>query len=115
MSISNSYDRTNFLGELNTPLESQGQGVFTPAAQRLKLLSNIYGAAAALDGTILTPSLTSGAVTDRFAQVPTVASGGVLAVHVTDAMTHSIRIRSVAGTLYYLMATTTVTNRTGGG
>lgn len=47
--------------------------------------------------------------------VPAVASGGVLAAHVTDAMTHSIRIESADGTKYYVMATTTVTNRTGGG
>lgn len=115
MSLFNSFDRSQHLGELATPLETQGSGVMTPAARRLTTLSNLYGTAAALDGTILTPSLTSGAVSDRFAQVPTVASGGVLAVHVTDAMTHSIRIRSVAGTLYYVMATTTVGNRTGGG
>lgn len=48
-------------------------------------------------------------------ETPDVASGGMLAVHVTDALSHSIRIRSDDGTLYYLMATTTVSNRTGGG
>lgn len=47
--------------------------------------------------------------------VPDVASGGVLAAHITDAMTHSIRIQSADGTNYYIMCTTTVTNRTGGG
>jgi hypothetical protein len=47
--------------------------------------------------------------------VPVVASGGMLAAHVTDAITHSIRICSADGTKYYLMATTTVSNRTGGG
>ena len=47
--------------------------------------------------------------------VPNVASGGILAAHVTDAVTHSIRIISADGTKYYLMATTTVSNRTGGG
>lgn len=115
MSLFNSYDRNQHLGELATPLDDGQKAVMTPAARRLAVLSNIYGTAAALDGTILVPALTSGAVSDRFTQVPTVASGGVLAIHITDAMTHSIRIRSVAGTLYYLMATTTVTNRTGGG
>lgn len=50
----------------------------------------------------------------RLFEVPTVASGGILAAHVTDAMTHSIRIKDAAGTLYYIMCTTTVTNRTGG-
>lgn len=48
-------------------------------------------------------------------KVPTVASGGILAAHITDAVTHSIRIESAAGTKYYVMCTTTVTNRTGGG
>ena len=58
----------------------------------------------------------SGAVSfSRLFEVPNVASGGMLAAHVTDAVSHSIRIRSADGTLYYLMATTTVTNRTGGG
>lgn len=47
--------------------------------------------------------------------VPDVASGGVLAVHTTDALTHSIRIQSADGTNYYIMCSTTVTNRTGGG
>lgn len=46
--------------------------------------------------------------------VPTVASGGILAAHGTDAMTHSLRCVDAAGTVFYLMATTTYTNRTGG-
>lgn len=40
------------------------------------------------------------------------AAGGILSAHVTDAMTHSIRVIDSAGTAYYLMATTTVSNRT---
>lgn len=115
MSLYNSFDRNAHFGELASPLESQGQGVLTPAARRLLSLGNLYGTAAALDGTVLMPSIPGSAASQRLMQVPTVASGGVLAAHVTDAMTHSIRIRSDAGTLYYLMATTTVTNRTGGG
>lgn len=46
--------------------------------------------------------------------IPDVASGGILAAHTTQTMTHSIRIISDDGTKYYLMATTGVTNRTGG-
>lgn len=42
MSLFNSYDRTFFLGELNTPLETQGSGVLTPAQQRAKVLSNLF-------------------------------------------------------------------------
>lgn len=47
-------------------------------------------------------------------KLPTVASGGLLAAHTTDAVTHSIRCVDAAGTVFYIMATTTATNRTGG-
>lgn len=47
-------------------------------------------------------------------RLPTVASAGLLAAHTTDAMTHSIRCVDDAGTVFYIMATTTATNRTGG-
>ena len=46
--------------------------------------------------------------------MPTIASGGILAAHTTDAITHSIRCVDANGTVFYLMATTTATNRTGG-
>lgn len=47
-------------------------------------------------------------------RVPNVVAetAGLFCAHVTDAMTHSIRIVSEGGTAYYLMATTTATNRT---
>lgn len=47
-------------------------------------------------------------------RLPTVASAGLLAAHVTDAMTHSIRCVDDAGTVFYIMCTTTSSNRTGG-
>lgn len=47
-------------------------------------------------------------------RLPTVASAGLLAAHTTDALTHSIRCVDEAGTVFYVMATTTFTNRTGG-
>ena len=50
----------------------------------------------------------------KLLRLPTVASGGLLAAHTTDAMTHSIRCVDDAGTVFYIMATTTATNRTGG-
>jgi hypothetical protein len=50
----------------------------------------------------------------KLMEVPTVASAGIFAVHTTQVMTHSIRIRSAAGTVYYLMVTDAATNRTGG-
>lgn len=39
------------------------------------------------------------------------SNGTMFAAHVTDAVTHSIRVMDSAGTAYYLMATTTVSNR----
>ena len=68
-----------------------------------------------LDAMVLAGALDVEAITDDVLSVPNVASGGVLAAHVTDAMTHTIRIQSADGTNYYIMCTTTVTNRTGGG
>jgi hypothetical protein len=47
-------------------------------------------------------------------KLPTVASAGMLAAHTTDAITHSIRCVDDAGTVFYIMCTTTATNRTGG-
>lgn len=41
MSLFNSYDRTKFLGEVQTPLETQGQGVLTTAQQQAKILVNL--------------------------------------------------------------------------
>jgi len=57
----------------------------------------------------------SGAVViPYFVSMPTVASAGILAVHTTDAVTHSIRCVDAAGTVFYIMCTTTTSNRTGG-
>ena len=47
-------------------------------------------------------------------RLPTVASAGLLAAHTTDAVTHSIRCVDDAGTVFYIMCTTTASNRTGG-
>jgi hypothetical protein len=52
--------------------------------------------------------------TKKLFRLPTVASAGMLAAHTTDAMTHSVRCVDDAGTVFYLMATTTASNRTGG-
>lgn len=112
MSLYNSYDRTAFLGELASPLDTQ-LGVLTPAQQRNKVLNNLYGNAFN-DGTVLVGALTSANVGDKLVTVPNVASGGVLAVHTTQTISHSIRIKSADGTLYYVMLTNVVTNRTGG-
>lgn len=47
-------------------------------------------------------------------RTPNVASGGLLAAHVTDSFSHSLRCVTEDGTVFYLMATTTSSNRTGG-
>jgi len=57
---------------------------------------------------------TGAVVIGKLFNLPTVASAGLLAAHVTDAMTHSIRCVDAAGTVFYIMATTTISNRTGG-
>jgi hypothetical protein len=67
-----------------------------------------------LDALVLAETLDVEAVADDVLSVPDVASGGVLAAHTTQTMTHSIRIQSADGTNYYIMCTNVVTNRTGG-
>lgn len=43
---------------------------------------------------------------------PVAETAGLFCAHITDAMTHSLRIVDAAGTAYYVMCTTTATNRT---
>lgn len=50
----------------------------------------------------------------KFLRLPTVASAGILAAHITDAFSHSIRCVDEAGTVFYIMCTTDASNRTGG-
>lgn len=47
-------------------------------------------------------------------RLPTVASAGLLAAHITQVMSHSIRCVDDAGTVFYIMCTNDATNRTGG-
>ena len=68
-----------------------------------------------LDALVITEALDVEGITDDVLSVSDVASGGVLAVHTTQTITHSLRIQSADGTNYYIMLTDTVTNRTGGG
>lgn len=51
------------------------------------------------------------ALSNLFVMPAAPSNGSIFATHTTDAMTHSIRIIGPTGTAYYLMATTTVTNR----
>ena len=65
------------------------------------------------DASFIRVTNTGSVALAKFLNLPAVASGGMVAAHTTDAMTHSIRI--IAGTtVMYLQATTTTTNRTGG-
>lgn len=113
MSLYNSFDRSRHLNEVLEPLETQGSGVLTPAQRQALVRASIFGAGN--DNTVLlSPNRAVSGVGDIVTVVPNVVSGGVLAVHVTQVMSHSIRIKSADGTLYYLMATNVVTNRTGG-
>jgi hypothetical protein len=43
--------------------------------------------------------------------IPNAANGSIFAAHITQTMTHSIRIRSADGTAYYVMVTNAATNR----
>ena len=57
----------------------------------------------------------TGSVTiGKLFNLPTVASAGLLAVHTTETITHSIRVCDAAGTVYYIMCTNDATHRTGG-
>jgi hypothetical protein len=47
----------------------------------------------------------------HLAVVPNASNGTLLATHTTDAMTHSVRCITEGGTVFYLMATTTSSNR----
>ena len=54
-------------------------------------------------------------VLNNFLVLPSTASNStVFATHVTEAMTHSIRIIDSAGTPYFIMCTNAATNRGGG-
>ncbi len=44
-------------------------------------------------------------------EIPAASNGTIFAAHITQVMSHSIRIRDAAGTAYYIMCTATATNR----
>jgi hypothetical protein len=55
-----------------------------------------------------------GAVSNLLKLPSTASNGTILAVHTTQTMTHSIRVKDSAGNSYFLMATNAATNRGGG-
>lgn len=95
-----------------------GLGAATNAGGTLAAIQadSDFAADATVPATAAAIRVTNSGATNwsKFLNMPTVASGGILAAHVTDAMTHSIRCVDAAGTVFYLMATTTSSNRTGG-
>lgn len=80
------------------------------------LLDSNIGTGNTVGGNVAFVRVTnSGAVSiGKLLRLPTVASGGILAAHTTDAFSHSIRCVDDAGTVFYIMCTTTASNRTGG-
>jgi hypothetical protein len=44
-------------------------------------------------------------------EIPAAANGTIFAAHITQVMSHSIRIRDASGTAYYIMCTNAATNR----
>lgn len=57
---------------------------------------------------------TSNVRINQLLRLPVAANSTLVATHITDAMTHSVRCVLNDGTLIYVMATTTATNRGGG-
>ncbi len=81
----------------------------------LLLCSNIGANNTVHAGNAFIRVVNDGSVTlGKLFRLPTVASAGLLAAHTTDAISHSIRCVDEAGTVFYIMCTTTATNRTGG-
>lgn len=66
-------------------------------------------------GTVLLDFTDTAALTaTHLMELANVGTDTIFSAHGTDAMTHSIRIRSAAGTDYFLMVTSTETNRDDG-
>lgn len=94
-----------------------GTGVSSPGAllSVLQLDTNIAAAVTVPADTVFLRLTNTGSVSvQKLLEVPNVASAGLLAVHTTQTLTHSLRMRSADGTLYYVMLTNLATNRTGG-
>lgn len=83
-----------------------------PACASILVESNIATGNTVPAATALIRVAEIGAVkVGKLAKLPTIGNGLMVAAHVTDAMTHSVRCVDDAGTVFYLMATTTATNR----
>lgn len=122
MSLFNSYDRTKFLGELNSPLETQGQGVLTPAQQKALVMANISGAGVGYSAgqgsggavtqltsrtTGVTLNTLSGAVT-LFAAAGSATAASFTVTDSQVGVNDTIVLNQKSGTNLYVLAVTTV-------
>lgn len=94
-----------------------GSGVTSPGGTQsvIQVDSDIASGVTPAAGTAFLRFTNTGAVSLSYLmRTPNVASGGLLAAHVTDALSHSLRCITEGGTVFYVMCTTTASNRTGG-
>jgi hypothetical protein len=114
MNASSSIAGQGFAGRFTLDAAADTR-TLNPACASILIESNIATGNTVPAATALIRVAEIGAVAvKKLFKLPTVASAGLLAAHTTDAITHSIRCVDDAGTVFYIMATTTATNRTGG-
>lgn len=81
----------------------------------LQLDSNIGASNTVPNTTAFARVTDTGSVrVNQLFNLPNASNSTLVATHITDAMTHSVRCVLANGTIIYLMATTTATNRGGG-
>jgi hypothetical protein len=91
-----------------------GTGVTSPGGTNavIQLDSDIASGVTQATKTFFMRLTNSGAVAiGKFMETPNAANGTIFATHGTDAMTHSLKCETADGTAFYIMCTTTVTNR----
>jgi hypothetical protein len=91
-----------------------GTGVTSPGGTNacIQLDSDIASGVTQAAKTFYLRCTNSGAVAmGKFLEMPNAANGTIFAAHGTDAMTHSIKCETADGTAFYIMCTTTVSNR----
>lgn len=91
-----------------------GTGVSSPGGTNasLQLDSNIASGVTPAAKTFFMRLTNSGSVAiGKFMETPNAANGTIFAAHGTDAMTHSLKCETAAGTAFYVMCTTEAGNR----
>lgn len=111
MNASSSIAGQGFAGRFTLDAAADTR-TLNPAIASLMVESNIAAGNTVPAATALIRVAEIGAVkVGKLFKLPTLGNGLMLAAHITDAMTHSVRCVDDAGTVFYLMATTTATNR----